>query len=80
VTARRQPASDPNSEASGLDLEGLTQRLRRTQTTVITAAVAIVLLYVGPLADVAGGVDLSTIGSAVIAGLLYVASGRFIKS
>jgi purine-cytosine permease-like protein len=37
-------------------------------------------LYVGPLADVAGGVDLSTIGSAVIAGLLYVAWGRFIKS
>ena len=33
--------------ASGLDLEGLTPRLRRTQTTVITAAVAIVLLYVG---------------------------------
>ncbi|MET0704291.1 MAG: cytosine permease [Mycobacterium sp.] len=33
--------------ASGLDLEGLTPRLRRTQTTVITAAVAIVLLYLG---------------------------------
>jgi purine-cytosine permease-like protein len=33
--------------ASGLDLEGLTPRLRRTQTTVITAAVAIALLYVG---------------------------------
>jgi len=30
-------------------------------------------LYVGPLADVAGGVDLSTIGSAVIAGVIYVA-------
>ncbi|WP_161600502.1 cytosine permease [Mycolicibacterium hodleri] len=153
--------------ASGLDLEGLTPRLRRTQTTVITAAVAIVLLYVGvfvfdavesvtamtialnavitpwvailaigalrtrsydptelqafahgrrggqywftggwhvgavaawtiggafgllavntalyvgPLADIAGGVDLSTIGSAAIAGLIYVASGRFIKA
>jgi purine-cytosine permease-like protein len=150
-----------------LDLEGLTPRLRRTQTTVITAAVAIVLLYVGvfvfdavesvtamtialnavitpwvailaigalrtksydptdlqaftngrrggqywftggwhpgavtawtiggafgllavnttlyvgPLADIAGGVDLSTIGSAAIAGLLYVAWGRFIKA
>jgi purine-cytosine permease-like protein len=33
--------------ASGLDLEGLTPRLKRTQTTVITAAVAIVLLYLG---------------------------------
>ena len=151
--------------ASGLDLEGLTPRLRRTQTTVITAAIAIVLLYVsvfvfdavesvtamtialnavitpwiailaigamgtrsydpvdlqafangrrggrywftggwhvgavaawlaggtfglltvnttlyvGPLADVAGGVDLSTIGSAAIAGLIYAASLRYI--
>jgi len=153
--------------ASGLDLEGLTPRLRRTQTTVITAAAAIVLLYVGafvfdavesvtamtialnavitpwiailaigalrtktydptdlqafadgrrggrywftggwhvgavlawtiggafgllaanttlyvgPLADLAGGVDLSTVGSAVIAGLLYLATTRFIKA
>ena len=33
--------------ASGLDLEGLTPKLRRTQTTVITAVVAIVLLYLG---------------------------------
>ena len=33
--------------ASGLDLEGLTPRLKRTQTTIITAAVAIVLLYIG---------------------------------
>jgi purine-cytosine permease-like protein len=33
--------------ASGLDLEGLTPRLKRTQTTVITAAVAIALLYLG---------------------------------
>ena len=153
--------------ASGLDLEGLTPRLRRTQTTVITAAVAIVLLYVGvfvfdavesvtamtialnavitpwiailaigalrtrsydvddlqafangrrggrywftngwhvgavaawvvggafgllavnttlyvgPLADIAGGVDLSTVGSAVIAGLIYVASLRYVEA
>ena len=147
--------------ASGLDLEGLAPRLKRTQTTIITAAVAIGLLYigvfvfdavdsvtamtialnavitpwvailaigalrtktydpvdlqafahgrrggqywftggwnlpaviawtvgatfglltvnttlyVGPLADIAGGVDLSTIGSAALAGLIYVAS------
>ena len=153
--------------ASGLDLEGLTPRLRRTQTTIITAVVAIVLLYVGvfvfdavesvtamtialnavitpwvvilaigamrtrsydpvdlqafahgrcggqywfsngwhvgavvawvaggvfgllavnttlyvgPLADVAGGVDLSTVGSAAIAAILYVVSGRFITA
>jgi purine-cytosine permease-like protein len=33
--------------ASGLDLEGLTPKLRRTQTTIITAAIAIVLLYLG---------------------------------
>ncbi len=33
--------------ASGLDLEGLTPRLKRTQTTIITAAIAIVLLYLG---------------------------------
>ncbi|CAN5749510.1 hypothetical protein BH09ACT8_BH09ACT8_37830 [soil metagenome] len=33
--------------SSGLDLEGLAPRLKRTQTTVITAAVAIVLLYLG---------------------------------
>lgn len=153
--------------ASGLDLEGLAPRLKRTQTTTITAAVAIVLLYlgvfvfdavesvtamtvalnavitpwvailavgalrtktydpvdlqafahgmrggrywftggwnlpaviawtagatfgvlavnttlyVGPLADIAGGVDLSTIGSAAIAAAIYVVSLSFIKS
>jgi purine-cytosine permease-like protein len=153
--------------ASGLDLEGLTPRLKRTQTTVITAAVAIVLLYlgvfvfnavesvtamtialnavitpwvailaigalttrsydpvdlqafaagrrdgrywftrgwnvpavvawtvgavfglltvntelyVGPLANLAGGVDLSTMGSAALAGLIYGAAVRFIKA
>lgn len=149
--------------ASGLDLEGLTPRLTRTQTTVITAAVAIALLYigvfvfdavesvtamtvalnavltpwvaiiaigalrthrydphdlqafadgrrggqywfsggwnvgavaawatgatfgmltvnttlyVGPLAEMAGGVDVSTIGSAVLAGVIYLISTR----
>jgi cytosine/uracil/thiamine/allantoin permease len=36
-------------------------------------------LYGGPLADIAGGVDLSTVGSAAIAGLIYLASGRFIN-
>jgi purine-cytosine permease-like protein len=36
-------------------------------------------LYVGPLADLAGGVDLSTIGSAALAGLIYVASMSFIE-
>ncbi len=153
--------------ASGLDLEGLAPRLKRTQTTVITAAVAIALLYVGvfvfdaidsvtamtvalnavitpwvailaigalrtktydpvdlqafahgrrggrywftggwnmpaviawvvgatfgmltvnttlyvgPLADIAGGVDLSTIGSAALAGLIYLASLSFIEA
>ena len=153
--------------ASGLDLEGLTPRLKRTQTTIITAAVAIVLLYlgvfvfdavesvtamtvalnavitpwiailaigalttrsydptdiqafaqgrrggrywftggwnlpavigwtvgsvfglltvntelyVGPLAELAGGVDLSTVGSAALAGLIYVALTRLIKA
>ncbi len=154
--------------ASGLDLEGLTPRLKRTQTTVITAAVAIVLLYVGvfvfdavgsvtamtvalnavitpwvavlaigalrtrdvgydpvdlqafahgrrggrywftggwnaaavlawaggalfgvlavnttlyvgPLADIAGGVDLSTVGSALIAAVIYLAAGGFAR-
>jgi purine-cytosine permease-like protein len=149
--------------ASGLDLEGLAPRMRRTQTTIITAAVAIVLLYlgvfvfdavesvtamtvalnavitpwvailaigalrnrtsgydpvdlqafaqgrrggqywftggwnipavlawavgatfgvlavnttlyVGPLADIAGGIDLSTVGSGVLAGLIYWAA------
>ena len=147
--------------ASGLDLEGLTPRMKRTQTTIITAAVAIALLYlgvfvfdavesvtamtvalnavitpwvailaigalrtssydpvdlqafaegrrggrywftggwnvpavaawvagatfglltvnttlyVGPLADIAGGVDMSTIGSAALAGLIYLAA------
>lgn len=29
--------------------------------------------YVGPLADIAGGVDLSTIGSAALAGSIYLA-------
>jgi purine-cytosine permease-like protein len=153
--------------ASGLDLEGLAPQLKRTQTTIITAAVAIALLYlgvfvfdavqsvtamtvalnavitpwvailaigalrtktydptdlqafaqgrhggrywstggwnvpavvawtvgavfgllalnttlyVGPLADIAGGVDLSTIGSAALAGLIYVASLSSIKA
>ncbi|MBS1690834.1 MAG: cytosine permease [Actinobacteria bacterium] len=153
--------------ASGLDLEGLTPRLRRTQTTVITAAVAIVLLYVGvfvfdavesvtamtvalnaiitpwvaimaigalrttvydpvdlqafadgrrggrywftggwnipavlawslgaafgvlavntelyvgPLAGIAGGVDVSTVGSAVLAGVVYLTARRFTPS
>jgi purine-cytosine permease-like protein len=36
-------------------------------------------LYVGPLADIAGGVDLSTIGSAVLAGSIYVVSLGFSK-
>lgn len=149
--------------ASGLDLEGLAPRLKRTQTTIITAAVAIALLYlgvfvfdavesvtamtvalnavitpwvailaigalrtttydpndlqafahgvhggrywftggwnvpavaawtvgavfglltvnttlyVGPLANIAGGVDVSTVGSAALAGLIYLASRR----
>jgi purine-cytosine permease-like protein len=152
--------------ASGLDLEGLAPRLKRTQTTVITAAVAIVLLYVGvfvfdavesvtamtvalnavitpwvavlavgalttrtydpvdlqafadgrrggrywftggwnlgavlawaagatfgvltvntelyvgPLAEIAGGVDLSTVGSAAIAAVIYLGSVRLTK-
>lgn len=146
--------------ASGLDLEGLTPRLKRTQTTIITAAIAIALLYlgvfvfdavesvtamtvalnavitpwvailaigalrtrsydptdlqafahgrrggrywftggwnvaavvawsvgavfglltvnttlyIGPLAEIAGGVDVSTLGSAVLAGVIYLA-------
>ena len=33
--------------ASGLDLEGIAPRLKRTQTTIITAAIAIALLYIG---------------------------------
>ena len=33
-------------------------------------------LYVGPLADIAGGVDVSTVGSAVLAGLIYCARSR----
>ena len=33
--------------ASGLDLEGIAPQLKRTQTTIITAAVAIALLYLG---------------------------------
>ena len=153
--------------ASGLDLEGIAPRLKRTQTTIITAAIAIALLYIGvfvfdavdsvtamtialnaiitpwvailaigaprtktydpvdlqAFADgrrggrywftggwnllcrcrlgrrrhvrpagsehhalrrapcrIAGGVDLSTIGSAGLAGLIYVASLRFIKA
>jgi purine-cytosine permease-like protein len=37
-------------------------------------------LYVGPLAEIAGGVDLSTMGSAALAGLIYAASLRFIKA
>jgi cytosine/uracil/thiamine/allantoin permease len=37
-------------------------------------------LYVGPLADIAGGVDVSTIGSAVLAGLIYVVSLSFIET
>ena len=32
-------------------------------------------LYVGPLADIAGGVDLSTVGSAVIAAVIYAVAG-----
>lgn len=153
--------------ASGLDLEGLTPRLKRTQSTIITAAVAIALLYVGvfvfdavesvtamtvalnaiitpwvailaigalttrhydpvdlqafasglrggrywftagwnlpavvawvagatfgvltvntelyvgPLAELAGGVDLSTVGSAALAGLIYLGATRSIKA
>jgi hypothetical protein len=37
-------------------------------------------LYVGPLADLAGGVDLSTMGSAALAGLIYVVACRLIKA
>ena len=37
-------------------------------------------LYVGPLAEIAGGVDLSTVGSAALAVLIYLASMRYIKA
>jgi hypothetical protein len=37
-------------------------------------------LYVGPLAEIAGGADLSTVGSAALAVLIYLASLRFIKA
>ena len=37
-------------------------------------------LYVGPLADIAGAVDLSTIGSAALAGLIYSASLSFTEA
>jgi purine-cytosine permease-like protein len=37
-------------------------------------------LYVGPMAEIAGGVDLSTLGSAALAGLIYLAAVRFIKA
>jgi hypothetical protein len=37
-------------------------------------------LYVAPLADIAGGVDLSIIGSAGPAGLIYVAPLSSIKA
>jgi purine-cytosine permease-like protein len=37
-------------------------------------------LYVGPLAEIAGGVDLGTVGSAALAVLIYLASLRFIKA
>ncbi len=37
-------------------------------------------LYIGPLADIAGGVDVSTIDSAVLAGLIYLASLSFIEA
>ena len=33
-------------------------------------------LYVGPLADIASGVDLSTVGSAVIAAVVYAVAGN----
>jgi hypothetical protein len=36
-------------------------------------------LYVGPLANIAGGVELSTCGSAAVAALIYVASLRLAK-
>jgi len=54
--------------ASGLDLEGLTPRLKRTQTTIITAAIAIVLLYVGVFVfDAVGSVTAMTVAlNAVI--------------
>lgn len=32
-----------------------------------------------PLAELAGGVDLSTMGSAALAGLIYVVARRLIK-
>lgn len=48
--------------ASGLDLEGLAPQLKRTQTTIITAAVAIVLLYVGVFVfDAVGSVTAMTV-------------------
>jgi hypothetical protein len=37
-------------------------------------------LYVGPLAGIAGGVDVSTVGSAALAGLIYVVSLSSIKA
>src|SRR6202171_372861 len=54
--------------ASGLDLEGLAPRLKRTQTTVIPAAVAIALLYLGVFVfDAVGSVTAMTVAlNAVI--------------
>jgi purine-cytosine permease-like protein len=37
-------------------------------------------LYVGPLADIVGGVDVSTVGSAVLAGVTYVVSLNFVDA
>jgi purine-cytosine permease-like protein len=37
-------------------------------------------LFVGPLAEIAGGIDVSTVGSAALAGLIYLASLSFIRA
>lgn len=56
-----------NLYASGLDLEALFPRLRRVHTTLITSAVAVVLLYVGVFAW--NAVDAITAMTLVLNGL-----------
>lgn len=65
-----------NIYASGLDLESIVPRLSRTQTTLITSAIAIAVMYLGVIAtDAIASITAMTVVLNAIAGPWVVING-----
>jgi hypothetical protein len=60
----------------GSPVAGTRRPLRRGRSGPCCVLAVNTTLYVGPLADIAGGVDVSTVGSAVLAGLIFFCANR----